>query len=160
MIKINGTTQIKTLIRNIVTDLNNVKVTNSHVDYSIALAKNNKTKCSLLTDKNGDNLRNVSILNVNRIRAAIGNNTGNILINYKPFFMSTKKAVSKICKFLELIQNTPKKCIKPYKVEFNEANFSLRKKQYDFNEKNKLVTEITGSDSTKTWECFEEYIKL
>lgn len=82
---------------------------NQHHDYTLNLYSKNKLKAQLVTDKNADGFRNVSLLRINpnsilglkRIFVAIGNKTGNIIINDKPFLMRAKTVLKKAKSTLE-----------------------------------------------------------
>ena len=118
-IRINGTDATKRFITSITKDFQKDKPNMSHIDYTACL-QNKHRNSTLLTDENRGVLRNVSLLYVNTsrffrgIRAAIGNNTGNMIIHQKPFFMSKETAVKHVVKFLEKLQ--PETAAKPQKV--------------------------------------------
>lgn len=163
--KINGTERTKKLIGNIVTDFQKRKPIQNHVDYFATLNQGNE-RSQLLTDENSGALRNVSILYLKvageRIQAAIGNKTGNILIEQKPPFMSLKEAKTRILSFLEKIQ--PEKIAKSKEIVSKTENLSdigftkstLDTTIGDF----EIHEEIRGSNSACSGESFEEYKTL
>lgn len=163
--RVAGTDTTKALITNIVKDFKSRRPLTSHVDYSIAVGKNS----TLLTDENGDKFRNVSIIYLKGIQAAIGNKTGNILINRKPTFVPMLAAVQLVCDFLEKIQ--PKNLSKAEFVEtdsyisyasdalsiipdFSKVTDTLKL------EGKTVKRNVTGSNSVSSGECFEEYKTL
>lgn len=163
--KIAGTEQTKSLITNIVSDLHSKRPLTKHVDYSITVNKDS----TLLTDENGDFFRNVSIIYLKGIQAAIGNKTGNILINQKPLLISTEEVIKKICGFLEKIQPQNLKranVINETSDTITEANSlgltpDFSKVTQDLKSDGlKVRRTITGSNNTWSGECFEEYKTL
>lgn len=163
--KIAGTEQTRSLITNIIGDFHSKRPLTKHVDYSITMNRNS----TLLTDENGDTFRNVSIIYLKGIQAAIGNKTGNILINQKPLLVSTEEAIKRICVFLEKIQpqNLKKASI------INEASDTIPEVNSlgltpDFTKVTqdlksdglKVRRTITGSNNTWSGERFEEYKTL
>lgn len=160
--KVAGTDTTKALITNIVKDFKLRRPLTSHVDYSITVGKNS----TLLTDENGNNFRNVSIIYLKGIQAAIGNKTGNILIGKKPAFMSIQAAAQKVCDFLEKIQ--PKNLSKAEPIETyshilnTPGELNLTPDVSKVTETLKLKGEtvkrdITGANGCYSGECFNEY---
>lgn len=163
--KVAGSVTTKLLITNIVKDFHLRKPLTKHVDYSVIVGKNS----TLLTDENDDTPRNVSIVYLKGIQAAIGNKTGDILIKRKPLLMSVNKAVQKIYGFLEEIQ--PKKLSEASVIDtdsyisHNEGSLKLTpdfSKISETLELNgvKIKRNITGSNNAWSYECFEEYKTL
>lgn len=99
MPRIEGTERTRALIGNIVKDLHSKRPQENHVDYIISTG----VLSELRTSEQGDKFRNVSIIDLGRIHAVIGNKTGNILMS-KPLLMTKNGAVKRICIFLEAIQ--------------------------------------------------------
>lgn len=166
--RIDGNETTKKLIGNIINDFRQERPSNSHVDYDIYL-KNGLNHATLLTDENAGNFRNVSILYFNGIMAAIGNKTGNILIQQKPRFISENKVLQKICDFLSLIQpenlKNAKK-IERFKELYNNKeelgltpDFISIKQNFQIN-KTRITKSITGDNNRSSIECVDEYKTL
>lgn len=162
---IEGTERTRTLITNIARDFHSKKPSTRHVDYSIKTGWNSE----LLTDEQGDVFRNVSIIYLPGINAAIGNKTGNMLIG-KPWFMSIKKAVRKICDFLEKIQ--PEK-LSTAKVVESESSYTWHNPMTsgptpDFSKfveildvnGTKVQRTITGNNHLWSSDCLDAYKTL
>lgn len=158
--RIKGNENTKRLINNIVTNLQKEKPSTSHVDYSLMSISRKSAHSELLTDENNGVLRNVSILYVKgrKIQAAIWNKTGDIQINYKPWFMSIKSAVSKISKFLEDLQpeNLVNAKAKP-SLNIKHPDYAIKTEQLIVNPKQKIQKKIVGSNCTATREIRSEY---
>lgn len=101
--KFAGTEETKRLIFGITKDLQREAPYRKHVDFSIAsLNKKNATK--LVTDENDGVLETISIILMRGFKALITNDTGEITIQKKPIFTSSKKYYEKIMKFLKQVQ--------------------------------------------------------
>ena len=162
--RVKGTDITKKAIVSIVKDLQKNKPTQKHVDYLISL-KSKSRNVELVTDENKGELRNISILRINAskafssIRAAIGNTTGDLLLEERPFFMSTKKALKKIEEALTQLQ--PENRINPQKVSaktprYNSQSYNRFETKEHF-EKFDIVSRTDGSDSTESFEFFDPY---
>lgn len=160
--KIMGNENTKRLINNIVSSLQKEKPSTNHVDYSLMSISDKSAHSELLTDENNGVIRNVSLLYVKgrQIQAAIWNKTGDIQINYKPWFISIKSAISKISKFLEELQpdNLVNAKLKP-SLNIKHPDYSIKTEQLIVNPKQKIQKKIVGSNCTKTWEVTDEYKK-
>lgn len=159
-IRINGTETTRRLIGNTVNELRKGRPNSRHVDYVVSLSKNRRNS-ELLTSENDGIMRNVSILYINdssffnRIEAAIGNKTGNVLIGEKPFFMSAKRAFKKVQEFLAQLQ--PENLAKAEKIKSEQKvykSFITLKTSADFG-RFRLTQTTKGSDAIKP---FEQYI--
>lgn len=140
-LRVNGTDCTRNLIKGVIGELQKGKPSKKHIDYSISL-RNGLFPSTLITNENNGQIRNVSLVQLRNtaffsgIRAAIGNETGNVLIHNKPFHMSTRRAVKKIQDFLRALQ--PK----------NEV------------QARRISTLVKGSDGITSFEAFKLYKTL
>ena len=176
-IHISGNDTTRKLIQNIVQDLPKNRPETKFVDYSLTL-KQKYSRSTLITDEqigaDGKHiLRNVSLIKVgysnfkNGIKAAIGNNTGAILIQEKPFFISTKTAIKRIQKFLSQLQPENQKPPKEYDRKMGNHQFKGNSHFYNsYKTKNLTQDNLTlrkvaqGSDNAESIEVFEPYKNL
>lgn len=143
---------------------------NSGIVRNVSILYLNGTRNSLvepIKNKKPFNLKNFladaifSYIQPWRIEAAIGNKTGNILIDKKPKFMSIETACSKISEFLEQLQ--PENIAKAKKIVPKTENYN-----FDFAESNldalfdgfRIHESINGYDGGSSKECFEAYKSL
>lgn len=160
--RIEGTESTRKMIGNIVEDLQKRRPQKNHVDYFMTL-REKRTRSEFLTDDNKGTLRNVSLFYLNnyRIHGAVGNKTGNILITQKPFFMSAKKAVEKIQDFLAKLQPEKRAEAKRVSAKSDKPDFDFEESELDATfDKFSIHQKVQGSNNCKSWEVFDEYIKL
>lgn len=115
-------------------------------------------------------MRNVSLININplfpfskNIKAAIGNKTGNILLEEKPFFMSTKKAFKKIEEFLTNLQLKSRIGFKGLEKDANDFGRPEQMKVIKVKEKYKkfdITSTIDASNSKYSAEASDVYQTL
>ncbi len=155
--RIVGSSSTKALINNVVGVFNSSKLAARHVDYSVSVGKNSV----LFTDEDDSTFRNVSLIYLKGIQAAIGNKTGNILISKKPWLMSAKRALQKISNFLEKIQPENISKAELIKTETSKCvpDFDKISQTLELNG-TKIKIDITGSNTIGLGECFEPYKTL
>ena len=163
MTRIEGTPRTRALIGAIVRDLHAKRPATSHVNYNISIPR----KGELITFEEGKDFRNVSIILLGEIRAAIGNKTGNLLLEEKSRFMTEKKALRKVVDFLETInparRSNPK--LTSTQIQFDQgklktAHFSsMDEEQFKIGEKTMIRT-ITGTNNLHYTEADETYKTL
>lgn len=164
---IKGTDHRRKMMASILNDLHAKKPKDKPADYTLRLFKDNfaYSDASLITQETSEGkFRNVSILRVNGIEAAIGNRTGNISFNIegkgKEYLKAVKKATKDILAFLEALQ--PKNRIKPKDTSNNTyTHFDFKKSTTDEKfQKIKLNPTINGAPNFTTEEYrIEEEIK-
>jgi len=127
--RINGTETTKKFIKAIVGDLQKKKPVKQYLSSDFYIDYSTKKGFSTLcTDENSGVMRNISLLRINynktfnKVEATIGNKTGNILIEDKPFYMTQKKALKLVMNFLENLQ--PENLANPKSASFKTKKFS------------------------------------
>lgn len=165
VIKIESTPTTKKMIGNIVQGLQKQKPDASYVGYSVMLTKKSKFS-RLLTDENNGELRNVSLLDIDltslfhTVRAVVGNKTGNILIEEKPFWMKTEKALKRVQDFLSQLQpeSHPGSVTSKFPEEIGKSSKLVKSTEYF--EGSRIENYIHGSNDTLSFEVAEAYKTL
>lgn len=168
--RIEGTETTRTLIQNILARIQKDKPQMSHIDYKVKLEKKVTDTAELSTYENEGVLRNVSLIDINplfpfskNIKAAIGNKTGNILLEEKPFFMSTKKALKKIEQFLTNLQLKSRLGFKGLDKDVNDFGRPEQMKVIKLKEKYKnfdVTSTVDASNSRYSAEASDVYQAL
>lgn len=167
--RIEGNETTKKLITDILKVAQKNRPPMKHVDYSVSLIDKHNTS-ELHTDENNGILRNISIININplypirkSIKAAIGNQTGNILLEEKPLFMSTKKTLKKIQEFLTNLQLANRNRLMSITQDANDYGSPETMKVIKTTEKYKnfdIINKIDASNYQHSSEVFEPYKTL
>lgn len=114
--KIMGSGVSKTMIKNVISDIQTRRPASRFVDYSVELTEGKRVS-KLYTNDDEGKLRNYSRILLGKIIADIGNKSGRIAIQKKPLLMSCKKAAKKVEEFLEKIQ--PQKLFKANDIKIS-----------------------------------------
>lgn len=161
--RVYGTPARKQMVTNVVENLRKIRPAGEHIDYELQL-ENNFGYSRLITSEYRGHLRNISQLCINDsflsggIEAVIGNKTGAVDIEKIPFFMSTKKAMKKITRFLELLQQENR--VNPIATETLPVESKNTVKMQEVFDKYKLQTTINSSESKATFERVPRYRTL